>query len=144
MLPSCPLAAWSAPPSRCHCRRSFRRSAPRSAVSPLAERLRLRLTLSCPALRKLAVDVLSRCDRSVVSASSPPRAASGQRSSVARSPPRCDDRLAVSRVAMRSEEHTSALQSLMRRSYAVICLKKKNNEHTTQPITHHNKRLIHE
>src|SRR3546814_5352294 len=31
----------------------------------------------------------------------------------------------------RSEEHTSELQSLMRISYAVFCLKKKNtNEHT--------------
>src|SRR3546814_5257345 len=29
---------------------------------------------------------------------------------------------------MRSEEHTSELQSLMRRSYAVFCLKKKNNQ----------------
>src|SRR3546814_2886070 len=28
--------------------------------------------------------------------------------------------------ALRSEEHTSELQSLMRRSYAVFCLKKKN------------------
>src|SRR3546814_10454832 len=28
---------------------------------------------------------------------------------------------------VRSEEHTSELQSLMRRSYAVFCLKKKNN-----------------
>src|SRR3546814_3161720 len=28
--------------------------------------------------------------------------------------------------AMRSEEHTSELQSLMRISYAVFCLKKKN------------------
>src|SRR3546814_9465492 len=27
----------------------------------------------------------------------------------------------------RSEEHTSELQSLMRHSYAVLCLKKKNN-----------------
>src|SRR3546814_4257381 len=27
----------------------------------------------------------------------------------------------------RSEEHTSELQSLMRNSYAVLCLKKKNN-----------------
>src|SRR3546814_8457656 len=34
----------------------------------------------------------------------------------------------------RSEEHTSELQSLMRISYAVFCLKKKTN--TT---THHNK-----
>src|SRR3546814_4791718 len=29
---------------------------------------------------------------------------------------------------MRSEEHTSELQSLMRISYAVFCLKKKKNE----------------
>src|SRR3546814_8480724 len=33
--------------------------------------------------------------------------------------------------ALRSEEHTSELQSLMRISYAVFCLKKKNqNTHT--------------
>src|SRR3546814_10757259 len=30
----------------------------------------------------------------------------------------------------RSEEHTSELQSLMRSSYAVFCLKKKNNNKT--------------
>src|SRR3546814_1234743 len=33
---------------------------------------------------------------------------------------------------MRSEEHTSELQSLMRISYAVLCLKKKNKK---QPHT---------
>src|SRR3546814_5685041 len=32
-------------------------------------------------------------------------------------------------VAWRSEEHTSELQSLMRISYAVFCLKKKNKPH---------------
>src|SRR3546814_3367175 len=32
----------------------------------------------------------------------------------------------------RSEEHTSELQSLMRISYAVFCLKKKNNNTTTK------------
>src|SRR3546814_3121640 len=32
---------------------------------------------------------------------------------------------------VRSEEHTSELQSLMRISYAVFCLKKKNRNHTT-------------
>src|SRR3546814_5807124 len=32
----------------------------------------------------------------------------------------------------RSEEHTSELQSLMRISYAVFCLKKKNKTHTNQ------------
>src|SRR3546814_7417557 len=31
----------------------------------------------------------------------------------------------------RSEEHTSELQSLMRNSYAVFCLKKKNKNKTT-------------
>src|SRR3546814_2856567 len=31
----------------------------------------------------------------------------------------------------RSEEHTSELQSLMRISYAVFCLKKKNNKYTS-------------
>src|SRR3546814_10026639 len=31
-------------------------------------------------------------------------------------------------ISDRSEEHTSELQSLMRISYAVICLKKKNKE----------------
>src|SRR3546814_8009812 len=35
--------------------------------------------------------------------------------------------------AARSEEHTSELQSLMRISYAVFCLKKKkNSKHTTR------------
>src|SRR3546814_10285079 len=34
----------------------------------------------------------------------------------------------------RSEEHTSELQSLMRISYAVFCLKKKNNNHDKQSI----------
>src|SRR3546814_8213841 len=46
----------------------------------------------------------------------------------------------------RSEEHTSELQSLMRISYAVFCLKKKKNPSKTQnksiilrrpPINHH-------
>src|SRR3546814_4930202 len=40
--------------------------------------------------------------------------------------------------APRSEEHTSELQSLMRISYAVFCLKKK--KHT---INHPNKQIIH-
>src|SRR3546814_6036382 len=34
--------------------------------------------------------------------------------------------------AMRSEEHKSELQSLMRISYAVFCLKKKQTKYTTQ------------
>src|SRR3546814_9147800 len=44
----------------------------------------------------------------------------------------------------RSEEHTSELQSLMRISYAVFCLKKKNKKNTqvqtTASLTSQNKR----
>src|SRR3546814_3662221 len=36
--------------------------------------------------------------------------------------------------AVRSEEHTSELQSLMRISYAVFCLKKQNQN--TKPLLH--------
>src|SRR3546814_4542011 len=39
------------------------------------------------------------------------------------------------RHALRSEEHTSELQSLMRISYAVFCLKKKNNTTHYRTIT---------
>src|SRR3546814_3469856 len=38
---------------------------------------------------------------------------------------------------VRSEEHTSELQSLMRISYAVFCLKKKTLSNTTHYITHY-------
>src|SRR3546814_9238316 len=34
----------------------------------------------------------------------------------------------IAAIALRSEEHTSELQSLMRISYAVFCLKKKKNK----------------
>src|SRR3546814_3173791 len=37
----------------------------------------------------------------------------------------------IAAISARSEEHTSELQSLMRISYAVFCLKKKKNEHDT-------------
>src|SRR3546814_4475145 len=40
----------------------------------------------------------------------------------------------IDRILGRSEEHTSELQSLMRISYAVFCLKKKKKKtHTTTP-----------
>src|SRR3546814_970809 len=47
----------------------------------------------------------------------------------------------------RSEEHTSELQSLMRNSYAVFCLKKKKNKYQnklhprTKNILNHNNHL---
>src|SRR3546814_1136882 len=45
---------------------------------------------------------------------------------------RCEDRrfLPHHRSRLRSEEHTSELQSLMRNSYAVFCLKKKKPKNT--------------
>src|SRR3546814_1795016 len=44
------------------------------------------------------------------------------------------DRLMQSpRLYARSEEHTSELQSLMRISYAVFCLKKKTHNNTNHP-----------
>src|SRR3546814_2885096 len=47
-------------------------------------------------------------------------------------------RAAAARRAARSEEHTSELQSLMRISYAVFCLKKNKytEPHTTHQTTH--------
>src|SRR3546814_5276183 len=39
--------------------------------------------------------------------------------------------------ANRSEEHTSELQSLMRISYAVFCLKKKNKKESNKQHQHH-------
>src|SRR3546814_10836958 len=45
--------------------------------------------------------------------------------------------LLITPIALRSEEHTSELQSLIRISYAVFCLKKNNcspNSMSTKPI----------
>src|SRR3546814_9553078 len=42
----------------------------------------------------------------------------------------------------RSEEHTSELQSLMRISYAVFCLKKKNKNTNSQDIIHQKNTLL--
>src|SRR3546814_7260188 len=43
--------------------------------------------------------------------------------------------------AFRSEEHTSELQSLMRISYAVFCLKKKKNKNHMSSRDRNNKRI---
>src|SRR3546814_843672 len=47
------------------------------------------------------------------------------------------------RVEARSEEHTSELQSLMRISYAVFCLKKKRKTHRLTHSTQHTKKQKH-
>src|SRR3546814_1115258 len=66
----------------------------------------------------------------------------GDRDAVFRAPgPRRDGTLprravrGVFRLALRSEEHTSELQSLMRISYAVFCLKKKKKQYSTENHT---------
>src|SRR3546814_4020456 len=64
----------------------------------------------------LQIDAEARAHRAVAAAE---RAAERER--------RTPDALAIAdrQAALRSEEHTSELQSLMRNSYAVFCLKKK-------------------
>src|SRR3546814_8075030 len=47
------------------------------------------------------------------------------------------EQVADAHLAIRSEEHTSELQSLMRISYAVFCLKKKKTNDSTK-YTHNN------
>src|SRR3546814_4332535 len=50
----------------------------------------------------------------------------------------------VAEQGRRSEEHTSELQSLMRISYAVFCLKKKKNKrtyHISTTLTHYKTKL---
>src|SRR3546814_6900318 len=53
------------------------------------------------------------------------------------------ERAADHLVAWRSEEHTSELQSLMRSSYAVFCLKKTNHVHEV-PTRHRQQLASHE
>src|SRR3546814_8429390 len=49
------------------------------------------------------------------------------------------DRIAI--INHRSEEHTSELQSLMRISYAVFCLQKKQNQQSTEQMYTQNNRI---
>src|SRR3546814_6373708 len=56
---------------------------------------------------------------------SAPASSSARASSTERTPPPTVS--GMKHTSARSEEHTSELQSLMRISYAVFCLKKKNN-----------------
>src|SRR3546814_2028398 len=50
-------------------------------------------------------------------------------------PGELDERSFWFRFGVRSEEHTSELQSLMRISYAVFCLKKKQIQYTCNDLT---------
>src|SRR3546814_5584181 len=74
-------------------------------------------------------------------------AQNGHRSTLAvdRSPAPCDAFAHSSIIVSRSEEHTSELQSLMRISYAVFCLKKKQTieTHTQTVLISNYTHLIH-
>src|SRR3546814_2679612 len=60
----------------------------------------------------------------------PPQRASGTAPAARPVPAKPMDALPAARPTNRSEEHTSELQSLMRLSYAVFCLKKKKHSLT--------------
>src|SRR3546814_2322056 len=77
--------------------------------------------------RQRASRACARCARS---RNHPRATAPADRTTAAR----CRVRVA----AGRSEEHTSELQSLMRISYAVFCLKKKKQTHTMKSSYHTN------
>src|SRR3546814_5178658 len=62
----------------------------------------------------------------------------GANTSVCLSNASLEDHWALREPLCRSEEHTSELQSLMRISYAVFCLKKKN----TIPLTTHKRKHV--
>src|SRR3546814_2675738 len=107
---------------------SDRRSAPQllrrdraRAVYPLAE-------------KGVAPDAVPQCrhDRYVFARAGHSRRTHQHRRRAGRrdseGPHRGRRRRAANRSRDRSEEHTSELQSLMRISYAVFCLKKKNNK----------------
>src|SRR3546814_3824319 len=59
----------------------------------------------------------------------------GVRLSSAARPPGAGRCGGASPAGIRSEEHTSELQSLMRISYAVFCLKKKKPHHLTESVS---------
>src|SRR3546814_1030145 len=71
-----------------------------------------------------AVEVDGHVDRGFARLAGDGRGAHGRVHSVLAAP--CNLDRVPKRVTPRSEEHTSELQSLMRISYAVFCLKKKN------------------
>src|SRR3546814_4670142 len=82
--------------------------------------------------RPAATGVLTDRSRSRSTDGGPNRRLAGHRSSLPRRP-------AVPGHEHRSEEHTSELQSLMRISYAVFCLKKKK----LQPLRTHTVDIVH-
>src|SRR3546814_2955840 len=76
---------------------------------------------------------------SLMASSRPPRVSGYMRSSISSCTIATDWVYFQNRSCTRSEEHTSELQSLMRISYAVFCLKKKKQTNTTNVSTPYTK-----
>src|SRR3546814_2297967 len=89
--------------------------------------------------RSARVAVAIGCARRDGGAARPARRRGTLRAAQAR-----DRRLADRRVGAprRSEEHTSELQSLMRISYAVFCLKKKKTKNNAATLYKHHRQLL--
>src|SRR3546814_10775263 len=77
--------------------------------------------------RRRACPPFARCRRESDRSSANPHQPEGQEHG---RPQRTRRKPGVPHESRRSEEHTSELQSLMRTSYAVFCLKKKQNIYT--------------
>src|SRR3546814_2698518 len=82
-------------------------------------------------LRKASCPLDERSRRSLPSVPRPSTSATASVRGTSQSPS------TATTVVGRSEEHTSELQSLMRISYAVFCLKKKNYLLQHQTLTNH-------
>src|SRR3546814_7449693 len=115
-------------------RRSIPRSMPPTCSTSIAPRIRARTNSIAPRFRfpggdapdidhdqRPDCDQRDRTDELVERGKAPaePASSTGQRGDPDRGARRGPDQ------ELRSEEHTSELQSLMRNSYAVFCLKKK-------------------
>src|SRR3546814_9370653 len=92
---------------------SMARSVCGCAAAAARSRHQNRFRVDCPALSSCG-----QAKRTLVPAPLPPAGEGG----------------AQRRVRVRSEEHTSELQSLMRISYAVFCLKKKKQKHNNKNL----------
>src|SRR3546814_6675513 len=91
-------------------------------------------------LRRAAKALSKGCSRKALDAPAIPftrrfRVAPRRRYTAAMNTTRLSLLTIAAALALRSEEHTSELQSLMRISYAVFCLKKKTTTQLNKPIT---------
>src|SRR3546814_4118038 len=85
--------------------------------------------------RSVSRTVLTKCGPQIYVAGPARRSARQKRSFCRTAEEPCSCRCSI-RLAGRSEEHTSELQSLLRISYAVFCLQKKHhdNDHCSRTI----------